>query len=223
MLKVVGYLKRKPGMPVEAFQKHWLDVYGPMIARLPGLRRYVQSHTLINGYRKGEPIYDGFAELWFDDEAAYRNAAQSDEMAKAQRGREDFMDESSLGVALTQEHVIKDTPVPAGAVKNIEFVTRKPGMPVADFQRHWRVTHGPLGASIPVVLRYVQSHPLASEYENGKQPQWDGFPLTWFESTNAMRHSATTPEYAATRADEPNFIAPVELPIIITKEHVIVG
>src|SRR3546814_2483507 len=85
-----------------------------------------------------------FAELWFDDEAAYRNAAQSDEMAKAQRGREDFMDESSLGVALTQEHVIKDTPVPAGAVKNIEFVTRKPGMPVADFQRHSQ-EHAPVG------------------------------------------------------------------------------
>ena len=34
---------------------------------------------------------------------------------------------------------------------------------------------------------------------------------------------ATTAEYAATRADEPNFIAPAEIPTILTTEHVIVG
>lgn len=223
MLKAVGYLKRRPGMPVEDFQRHWLEAYGPMIAKLPGLRRYVQSHTLINGYRKGEPIYDGVAELWFDDEAAYRAAGQSDAMAAAQAGRADFMDEASLGVVLTREHQIKDTPVPDGAVKNIEFVTRKPGMPVEAFQHHWRAVHGPLGASIPVVLRYVQSHARAEDYTADAKPQWDGFALTWFASTDAMRESATTPEYAVTRADEPNFVAPGHLPIIIAREHVIVG
>jgi hypothetical protein len=37
-----------------------------------------------------------------------------------------------------------------------------------------------------------------------------------------MRASAATAQYARVRADEPNFIASGELPIIITTEHVIV-
>lgn len=43
------------------------------------------------------------------------------------------------------------------------------------------------------------------------------------QGMSAMRHSATTPEYARTRADEPNFIAPGEIPFILTTEHVIVA
>jgi hypothetical protein len=51
---------------------------------------------------------------------------------------------------------------------------------------------------------------------------YDGVAITWFDDTQAMRESATTPEYARTRADEVNFIAPGRLPFIITREHVIV-
>ena len=43
-----------------------------------------------------------------------------------------------------------------------------------------------------------------------------------FDDTQAMRASAATAQYARGRADEPNFIAPGELPIIITTEHGIV-
>jgi uncharacterized protein (TIGR02118 family) len=82
--------------------------------------------------------------------------------------------------------------------------------------------HGPLGAAIPVVRRYVQSHTRRAIYDSGKTPLYDGVALTWFDDTQAMRESATTPEYARTRADEVNFIAPGRLPFIITTEHVIV-
>lgn len=223
MITIVGYIKRRPGMGVEDFQQHWRSVYGPLITKLPGLRRYVQSHTLLAGYRKGEPIYDGVAELWFDSEAAFNSAAQSPEMAAAQADRQNFLDFSSFGTTYTNEHVIKDGPVPRDGVKNIEFVTRKPGMPVADFQKHWREVHGPLGAAIPVVKRYIQSQTRPEDYRDGQTPQWDGFALTWFDSTDAMRQSALTEEYARTREDEPNFIAPGHLPIVIAKEYVLFG
>ena len=38
-----------------------------------------------------------------------------------------------------------------------------------------------------------------------------------------MRESARTDAYARTRADEANFIAPGELPFIITREHVVIA
>ena len=72
MIKVISALKRKPDMEVEAFQDYWLNVHGPIAARLPGVRRYVQSHTLLGGYRKRQPAADGIAELWFDDTDALR-------------------------------------------------------------------------------------------------------------------------------------------------------
>ena len=96
---------------------------------------------------------------------------------------------------------------PAAAIKSIEFVTRRPDLPVDVFQRHWREVHGPIAAAIPVLRRYVQSHALPETYAR-RPPPFDGIAMTWFDSTDAMRQSATTPEYARTRADEANFIAP---------------
>ena len=131
------------------------------------------------------------------------------------------MDVSTIGSIITEEHVIKDGEIPLNAVKNMEFVTHKPDMPIEAFQKHWRDSHGPLGAAIPVVQRYVQSHTRLSVYKAGKTPVYDGVAITWFDDTQAMRTSATLVEYETTRADEANFIDGT-LPFIITTEHVIV-
>ncbi len=223
MVKMVAFFKRKPGMSIEDFQSYWRTTHADIVVKLLGIRRYVQSHTILSGYRKGEPIYDGMAELWFDNTDAMRAQAGTPEFAAVRADEPNFMDVASQGSIITEEHVIKDGPIPVDGVKNVEFVSHKPGMPIEDFQKHWREIHGPLGAAIPVVKRYVQSHTRLSIYQKGKTPLYDGVALTWFDSTQAMRTSATTPEYDRTREDEPNFIAAGKLPVIITKEHVIVG
>ena len=46
MVKVVTFLKRKAGMSVEDFQSYWRTRHPEVVVRLPGVRRYVQSHTL---------------------------------------------------------------------------------------------------------------------------------------------------------------------------------
>jgi uncharacterized protein (TIGR02118 family) len=178
---------------------------------------------LLYGYRKGEPVYDGVAELWLDNTDAMHSLAPKKEYSAVMADEANFIDSSRRGSIITDEHVIKDGAIPSAGVKNIEFVTHKPGMSIEAFQKHWREIHGPLGSSIPVVRRYVQSHTRLSIYKSGKTPDYDGVAITWFDDTQAMRVSATTPEYARTRADEPNFIAPGTLPLIITKEHVIVA
>jgi EthD domain len=55
MVKMVAFFKRKPGMSVEAFQSYWRTTHAGIVLKMPGIRSYVQSHTLLNGYRKGEP------------------------------------------------------------------------------------------------------------------------------------------------------------------------
>ena len=222
MVKAVSFFKRKPGMSVEAFQAYWRTAHSEVLVKLPGIRRYVQSHTLPSGYRKREPVYDGIAEIWFDDTRAMRALAETPEYAAVQADEARFIDRATMGLLITEEHVIKDGPVPSQGVKNVEFVTHKPGMAIEAFQRYWREVHGPLAALIPVVRRYVQSHTRRSAYEGGRAPRYDGVALTWFDDTQAMRVSAATAEYARVRADEPNFIT-ADPPFIITKEHVVVA
>lgn len=221
MIKTAAFFKRTPGISVEAFADYWLNTHAGIVVRMPGIRRYVQSHTLRSGYRKGEPVYDGVAELWFDDMAAVRAMSNTPEYAAVKADEPNFIDPATIDTIITEEHIIKDGPIPPDGVKNIEFVTHKPDMPIDAFQRHWREVHGPLGAAIPVVRRYVQSHTRLGIYDSGRTPAYDGLAITWFDDTQAMRVSATTPEYDRTRADEPNFLAG-ELSFIITKEHVIV-
>ena len=223
MVKLVVCFKRRADMEVEPFQEYWRTRHAEVARELPGIRRYVQSHTLLAGYRKGEPVYDGIAEIWFDDTDAIRALDGTAALRAAREDAARFVDRSSMRTLVTDEHLVKDGALPDGCVKNIEFVHRRQDLDVEEFQRYWREVHGPLASEIPVVLRYVQSHCRRGGYANGRQPPCDGVAITWFESTAAMRESARSDAYARTRADEANFIAPGELPFIITREHVVIA
>jgi uncharacterized protein (TIGR02118 family) len=223
VVKALTYITRRPGMSVEAFQEHWRTRHADVVVKLPGIRRYVQSHALPSGYARRDLPFDGIAEIWFDDTDAMRALAGTPAYAAVVEDEARFIDRARMGLLLTEEHVIKDGPAPAGGVKSVELVTRKPGMEVDAFQRYWREVHGPIAATIPVLRRYVQSHVRRSAYAAGRAPAYDGAALTWFDDTQAMRVSAGTPEYARTRADEPSFLDTARLPVVITREHVVVG
>ncbi len=83
MIKVLSLLTRKPGLSHEDFVRHWRDIHGPLAHGVPGIRRYVQAH--ITGTRTRADIVesdveiDGIAELWYDDEAAMRASAATQE------------------------------------------------------------------------------------------------------------------------------------------------
>jgi uncharacterized protein (TIGR02118 family) len=221
MVKVVAIVRRKSGMTVEAFQEHWRTRHADVVARLPGLRRYVQSHTLPSGYGKGAPAWDGIAELTFDDTDALRALRGSAEQAAVDADEARFLERGAMTLLFVDDHVVKDGAIPSGGVKNVEFVHHRPDLSIDRFQRYWRQTHGPIAATIPQIRRYVQSHVRASAYTGGRTPAYDGLAITWWDDTNAMRAAATTPEYARTRADEANFLAP-DPPFIITREVLIV-
>jgi len=223
MVKVITFLKRKTGMPVDEFQRYWRERHPEAVTRLPGIRRYVQSHTLPSAYRNGEPIYDGIAEVWADDTAALRAMTQSPDHPALQADEARFIDRATMGILITDDHLIKDGPVPSDAVKSVAFLKRKPGLSVEEFQHHWREVHGPMAALLPGLHRYVQSQTRRSAYEGGRIPPYDGVVLMWFDSMEAMRKMATTDEYARVLADGALLLSPGPAPAILTREHVIVA
>lgn len=76
MLILLGFYKRKPGLTLEEFQRHWAEVHGPLVAQTPNvekyLKRYVQHHIRrATGFPGvGTLDYDGFSEAWFVSEEA---------------------------------------------------------------------------------------------------------------------------------------------------------
>jgi uncharacterized protein (TIGR02118 family) len=107
MVKLIYTITRKAGLSVEEFQRHWRDVHGPIAAKMPGCRRYVQSHVLPELYnREQQPPYDGVAELWFDDletmEAAFYSPAAKDSRADELL----FLDHSKSFLIITEEKIV---------------------------------------------------------------------------------------------------------------------
>jgi uncharacterized protein (TIGR02118 family) len=223
MVKVITFLKRKAGMPVDEFQSYWRTRHPEVVTRLPGVLRYVQSHALLSIHGHEHPIYDGIAEVWADDTEALRAMTRSPAHAALQADEARFIDRASMGVIITEDHVIKDGPLPPDAVKSVAFLTRRPSLAVDAFQRHWLEVHAPIAATLPGLRRYVQSHTRRSAYDAGRVPAFDGVVLTWFDSTDAIRDAAAASEYARVLADAGNFLVPGQTPSILTREHVIVA
>ncbi len=81
MLKLVFCLRRLPHLSRAEFQRYWRETHGPLVRRHAAalrIRRYVQVHTLddapqdaLRATRGGPEAYDGVAELWWDDRAAF--------------------------------------------------------------------------------------------------------------------------------------------------------
>lgn len=223
MIKICEIVHRRPGMGVEDFQAYWRGTHGPIVARIPGIRRYVQSHPRLGGYRKGELICDGVAEIWVDDKDALRAMSQTVGFAAAKRDEPNFIDIDRLVELLTEEVIVKDGPVSPTSVKSISLLAFKEGLPPADGRAYWRDVHGPIAAGIGTLRRYVQSHVRLGAYRKARPPAYDGLPMAWFDSIDDMRASAASAAYAQTKADEANFLAPGRLGTIITDEHIVLG
>jgi uncharacterized protein (TIGR02118 family) len=106
MVKFVYCITKKAGCSDEEFFHYWKNIHGPIGARIPGLRRLVQSHRVSVRGDKHSPDYDGIAELWFDDIDALLEARESDEWKASSEDEAHFIDHSKVAYLVSEEHVI---------------------------------------------------------------------------------------------------------------------
>jgi len=223
MVKVLTLITRKAGMPVDEFQHYWRTRHPLVVTRLPGIRRYVQSHVLPDSYAKREPAYDGIAEVWADDTDAFRAMTKSPAHPDLIADEAKFIDRAQMGVIVTEEHVATEGTPGAEALKGIEFFTKRADLSVEAFRHYWTTTHAALASKISGVQRYVISATRRSAYAAGRTPAYDGAALMWFASGDALKSAGASPEDQALIADRANFLSETQPPFIVTREHVIVG
>ena len=218
MIKLINLVIRKPALSVEDFQEYLRTKRAGHVRDLSEVKRYVQCHTLLSGYkRQTPPPLDGIEEMYLDSIAGLESLQKKIDDLSTSSEWSDVVDAERTKSIVTEEFLIKPGAIHENMVKNIELVTRKKSMDLDEFHGYWEKHHGPLAARIESIRRYVQSHTLMSEYKKVQPPWYDGTAETWFDGTNGMRMSAASPEYVEVRADEKNFLEG-ELPFVITRE-----
>jgi uncharacterized protein (TIGR02118 family) len=108
MVKLVYCISKKSGLSDEAFFSYWKEVHGAIGARIPGLRRLVQSRRVNVAGDKFQPDFDGMAELWFDDVESLLHARQSPEWRASHEDEANFIDHSRTAYFVSEEHVLLD-------------------------------------------------------------------------------------------------------------------
>jgi uncharacterized protein (TIGR02118 family) len=200
------FFKRRPGLSVDAFRRYWQTTHRDLALQLPGLLRYVQHPTDDSGYRRHEPVYDGVAETVWNDLDDLRHLKGCVELSNVLADEPNLMDMAHRDEIVTAADVVIDGAPAADALTMLAFVKRRPDLAPEAFHSYWRDVHGPIGALVPGVRRYVQHHAVPDLYARGREPVYDGVAQTWFDDLEAMRAAAGTEQLAATVDDQRHFM-----------------
>ncbi len=247
MLKVIGLIKRKPGLTLEEFSQYWYKKHAPIgfrdLPRALTIERYVHNYT-IPMLAEQEYPFDGVVEFCFSNLDGYRQWRQWFVGEGGRPLREDeknFLDYTTTKTILAEENII--LPDPAGLsqswlnkespdnpvtekVKIIAMVKRKPGLTLKEFAAYWREKHAPLALSlIPEELGvkgYV--HNYAISVDDMGEPAYDGIGVLYFENMDIFLKSNEWffgDAGKALRDDELNFVDASTRIAAVVQERVI--
>ena len=104
MFTVTFVLYEKGGLDRAEALRYWRETHGQIVARVPGVQRYVQQHAV--GAPAGDLPFLGVASLSFADQEAFGAAAASAEFAAAIADVGNFADPDRLPTAFVDEVVI---------------------------------------------------------------------------------------------------------------------
>lgn len=228
MIKLVRFLARRPDLPAEDFLRHWRGVQAPAWRDLPGLRGAILNIPIEYHSRSDVPVldiapFDVIEELWFDDVAAWEAARAS---ASGERMAAEEARCLSAGRSFATEEAWQ-VPMPAGPrplIKSFTAIRRRDDATAEAFQQAWRVVHGAMAASVPLLRGFVLSGILA-EHADGPIPPLamdtplDGIAESWCTDMAARRAMVVSPEAQHWFADGATFLGRVKT--VLLEEQVV--
>lgn len=105
-------------------------------------------------------------------------------------------------------------------IKLVYCFRKRPGMSSAAFWDYWHNTHTEIAIGLPGVRRLVQSRTI-HDARDPKEPGFDGMAELWFDDWAALAMAAASPEWAASSADEANFMEAGSQVYFVTEEHTV--
>ncbi|MEX2237323.1 MAG: EthD family reductase [Dehalococcoidia bacterium] len=219
-VKLIYCINRKPELSVAEFQEYWFNTHGPIAARIPGVRRYVQCHTLPETYGEANPLFDGAAQLSWDSLEDMQAVSGRPEVTAALEDERAFIDHSRVAYFVTEEHVEIEGRPGAGAVKMIACFKRKPGISKEEFAQYWGETHAPIARGIPGLVKYVRAVSVAGV--GGREPDYDGAAELYYPDLASLRTAMGGGEAQASSADVPNFVDTGAIAAFITRERPVI-
>jgi uncharacterized protein (TIGR02118 family) len=203
VIKVAGFIRFSRAMDKAEAHRYWTEEHGAMVARIPGLLRYVQNHMReampIGGDNQPELPFDGYMSQWYPDWSSLLKAQNSAEWAAVVADGGTFIEDGMMGPV--DERVLLDGPhSPYKTVGIAYFAPNKTKKEAGDY---WTAGHGPLTLKATGFTRYVQNHTIGSSDWN---LSLDGFSEHWYPDRETYLESLATPEWVALGDDGPNFI-----------------
>src|SRR3954469_8956293 len=95
MTKVLILFRKRSDLGMEEFQRYWKETHGPIAAKMPGLRKYIQDHLIPDPSQADRP-HDAIAELWYDSAEAFEASFASPEGQAALADAAAFADTDSV-------------------------------------------------------------------------------------------------------------------------------
>jgi uncharacterized protein (TIGR02118 family) len=217
MIKQVTVLARGDDLTPEGFRAHWSTRHAHLVARLPGLVRYVQ-----NDVRQIVPrshlaplalAIDGIEELWFASEKSVTGPAALHEERGFLRGKSIFT---------VRETIVYDTAdASMPRHKRISALRRNPSMSVAEFQAYWSTVHLGLARALHHADRYAQNH-VVEAHRRPELPQElpdiDGFGEFLTTDLARMQASYDTDAGRALNQDSKRFLGAVSTFVVEARE-----
>jgi uncharacterized protein (TIGR02118 family) len=106
MIKLVYCFAKKADLSFEEFSRYWHDIHGPIGARIPDVRHFVQSVAVRDARDARAPSFDGMTELWFDDVEAVLQARSSAEWSASTADERHFIDPNRTAYFLSHERTL---------------------------------------------------------------------------------------------------------------------
>jgi len=106
VVKLICFVKRKPGSSPEEFHAYWRDHHGPLVASTRSgshVLRYEQNPRALATYRRDDDGYDGVTEQWFESLEEFYASIAEDDYTRIEEDLPKFLDVDRLLFVMTEE------------------------------------------------------------------------------------------------------------------------